>query len=82
MSTNVRIDSETHAELKRLAELRSQSQGQVVHDALESLKKEMFFEEMERAYAELHQDEDKWEAYRSEMREFDETLQDGISGGN
>lgn len=82
MSTNVRIDSETHAELKRLAELRSQSQGQVVHDALKSLKKEMFFEEMERAYGELHEEEDSWEAYRSEMKQFDDTLQDGLSGGN
>lgn len=76
-STNIRVDRETHEELKRLADLRSQSQGEVVHDALEALKRDMFFEEMKRGYERLR-DSDDWEAYRSEVDDLDETLGDGL----
>ncbi len=77
-STNIRVDRETHEELKRLAELRSQSQGQVVHDAVEALKRDMFFEEMKRGYERLREEGD-WDAYQSEIEELEGTLQDGLA---
>lgn len=77
-STNIRVDRDTHDELKRLAEERSQSQGEVVHDAIEALKRVMFFDEMERSYERLREDDETWEAYSSEIAEGEGTLEDGL----
>lgn len=78
-STNIRVDRATHEELKRLAELRSQSQGEVVQDAVEALKRDMFFQEMKRGYERLREDEDERAAYESELEEADGTLHDGLA---
>jgi predicted transcriptional regulator len=71
-TTNILLDRDTHEELKRLAEERSQSPGEVVHDAIEVLRRDMFFDEMKRSYERLREDDETWEAYSSEIAQNEE----------
>jgi predicted transcriptional regulator len=73
----ISVDQDTHDELKRLAGERSQSPGEVVRDAIEALKRDMFFEEMKRSYGRIREDDETWKAYSSEIAEGEGTLEDG-----
>ncbi len=77
-TTNILLDRDTQEELHRLAEERSQSPGEVVRDAIEALKRDMFFDEMKRSYERLREDDETWEAYSSEIAEGEGTLNDGL----
>ena len=78
MSVTIRIPPETHEELRRLAAARKQPIGQVVAAAVDRLKSDDFWDEMEAAFEDLYADPEAAAAYMAEHRVWDVTLQDGL----
>lgn len=77
-STTVRISSDVHRTLRILAEKRGHSMQAVMEEAVEQLRRQMFWDEFDRAYTAVREDPQAW-AEESELRdELDGTLADGM----
>jgi hypothetical protein len=61
-----------------MAEETSSSLQEMLDHAIESQRRRLLLERVNRAYAKLRQDKKAWRAWRSELRELDATLTDGI----
>jgi hypothetical protein len=61
-----------------MAEETKSSLQEVLDQAIENQRRRLLLERANRAYAKLRQDKKAWQAWRSELRELDATLMDGI----
>ena len=61
-----------------MAEETSSSLQEMLDQAIENQRRRLLLERANRAYAKLRQDKKAWRAWRSELRERDATLTDGI----
>ena len=78
MSVTIRIPPETHEQLRHLSAARKQPIGQVVAAAVERLKSDQFWDEMEAAFEELYADPVARAEYEAERKEWEATLLDGL----
>lgn len=74
----VRIDRAHHQTLRQLAERRGESMQAVVEKAIDELKRQQFFEELNAAFATLKADEGAWKQELEERALWESTLGDGI----
>jgi hypothetical protein len=61
-----------------MAEETKSSLQEMLDQAIENQRRRLLLERANRAYAKLRQDKKAWQAWRSELRELDATLTDGI----
>jgi predicted transcriptional regulator len=78
LSLTVRIDSETHTKLRELAKKHGTTMQRVLHQAVEAYRRQRFFEEANAALETLRNDEEGWNAYQGELREWESTLLDAL----
>lgn len=76
--TTVRISEQTHGALRRIAQDEGKPMHAVVEEAVESLRRRRFLEQVNAAYAELRSDPRAWESVARERKEWDGTLLDGL----
>lgn len=77
MSTTIRVSDGTRRKLRALSEATGQPLTAVVDLAVEALRRERFFDEMDAAYAVLRE-ADVWEEVSAERSAWDATLGDGL----
>ena len=65
-STTIRVSKEQRERLQRLAAQRNASMAETLDAALESLRRQVFYEAMAEAEATLRADPAAWDAYVSE----------------
>ena len=78
MPATVRISPAAHQSLRQMAEETNSSLQEMLDQAIENQRRRFLLERANRAYAKLRQDTKAWRAWRSELRELDVTLTDGI----
>jgi predicted transcriptional regulator len=69
-STTIRVSVEQRDRLRRLAEDRDATMADTLDAALESLRRERFYESMAAAEASLRSDPEAWAAYTRERGEW------------
>ena len=74
----VKLSAEAHASLKELAEAEGVTLTEEIGRIIEEKRRQRMFEEAERAYEELHEDEAAWSEYRKEVEELEGTIADGL----
>jgi predicted transcriptional regulator len=77
-SETVRIKGETHAKLRSLAEKCGQSMPELLEQAVEALRRQLFLDAADAAYATLKQDTKAWQAELEERSLWEATLSDGL----
>ena len=77
MSTTIRVSEGTRRKLRVLSEATGQPLTVVVDLAVEALRRERFFDEMDAAYAALRES-DVWEEVSAERSAWEATLGDGL----
>ena len=78
MAATVRISPAAHQSLRQMAEETSSSLQEMLDQAIENQRRRLLLERANRAYAKLRRDKKAWRSWRSELRELDATLTDGI----
>jgi predicted transcriptional regulator len=78
MTTNVRIQRESHAKLRQLAREAGVSMPEILEQAIDDLYRKKFLEECNRAYARLRADPKAWAEELAERKLWDATLADGL----
>ena len=73
-----RVSARGHKLLQEMAQHRGVTQQQVLDEALETLQRKRFFEEANRAYADLRQDPAASRALDEERHVLDGAVEDGI----
>lgn len=71
----VRVDQKTHQQIREIAETAHLSMVDVISAAIERYRRELFFDQLNAACAQLTPDERQEE--RAEARAWDVTLADG-----
>jgi hypothetical protein len=74
----VRITEASHHVLKELAEQTGQTMMEVLHKALDTYRRKLFFEKLNAGYAELRADPQRWAEHLAERKSWDATLMDGL----
>lgn len=72
-----RISERARAILKEIAHLTRRSQKDVLEEALESYRRDLFLERVNEAFAALRYDAEAWKEEEAERRDWDVTLPDG-----
>ncbi len=75
----VRIDPADKTVLDQLSAKTGESTPKLLHRAVTSLKREIFFEQMHNAYHHLREDKAEWKAEQQERSLLDNTTGDGLS---
>lgn len=65
-STTIRVSTEQRERLRKLAQARNATMADTLDAALESLRRERFYEEMASAEARLRTDSEAWATYARE----------------
>ena len=78
MATNVRIQPESHAKLRQLAQEAGVSMPEILEQAIDDLYRKRFLEECSRAYARLKADPKAWREELAERKAWEATLADGL----
>lgn len=73
----VRVTVSALDTVRRLAERTGMTQQQVIDKAVETLRRQIFLDSANAAYASLRQDQSAWEEEQTERTAWDETLADG-----
>lgn len=74
----VRIDSVDKAVLEELAAKTGESTPRLLHRAVKSLKKELFFQQMNAAYTDIRNNSDAWDIEQKERALLDKAVADGM----
>ncbi|MFP3905351.1 MAG: hypothetical protein ACLFWB_13990, partial [Armatimonadota bacterium] len=77
-ATTIRIDRDTHRQIKDLAAERGCSILQVVRELVKRERQERMLQETNEAYAALREDEHAWAQEQQERAAWDATLGDGL----
>jgi hypothetical protein len=78
MAANVRIQPESYAKLRELAERESSTMPKVLAEAIDELYRKRFFEDCDRAYSRLKADPKAWKDELADRAAWDQTLGDGL----
>ncbi len=74
----VRIDAADKAVLDQLSAKTGESTPKLLHRAVSQLKKEIFFERMNSAYADMKNDRKAWKVEEEDRALFDQMIADGL----
>jgi len=74
----IRISDAARGTLRQLARAEGKSMLALVDEAVETLRRQRFLEQVNAAYATLRSDPRAWEEVECERREWDVTLGDGL----
>mgnify|MGYP000471044199 CR=1 FL=1 len=77
-STTIRIDRDVHADLKTIAEEEGRTLTDTLRKLVEQHKRNRMFEQSDRAYRRLREDEDAWNEMESERENIEGTQADGL----
>lgn len=77
-STTVRISKEARETLQRLSSDTGRSLQDLMSEAVERYRRQLFLEEANEAFAALRADETAWAEEAQERADWDETLADGL----
>lgn len=73
----VRVPEQTREVLRDLSRQTGEPISELVARAVERLRREHFLEETNKAFSNLREDPEAWQAELDERAEWDTTLQDG-----
>ena len=79
-TTTIRVSEETHEALRALAASTGEPMGRLIERAVEHLRTEEFFAELDHAYERLHADAGASAEEAAERKEWEATLADGLDG--
>ena len=77
-TTTIRVSAETHEALRTLAAATGEPMTRLVERAVEHLRAEAFFAELDHAYDRLHADANASAEEAAERKEWESTLADGL----
>jgi predicted transcriptional regulator len=77
-STTVRVTEHTHTALRELAADTGKPLQQILEEAVERYRRELFFADLHAAYARLAGDQAGWDEELDERAQLDGTLADGL----
>ncbi|MEX2188415.1 MAG: ribbon-helix-helix protein, CopG family [Pirellulales bacterium] len=77
-SATVRIDSETHAKLRALADAAGQPMPAVLRQAIDAYARAQFLDGLDRDFAALRANPTAWSEEQRERNAWDATLSDGM----
>ena len=80
-TTTIRVSRDVYNIIKHLSEQKNENMQNIVENAIKEYKKRKFFEEMNRAYANLRSDSQAWEEEKKERELWDISLSDGLEPG-
>ena len=78
MPANVRIQPETYAKLRQLADEAGVSMPEVLDEAIDELYRKRFLDECNHAYGRLKADPKAWKEELLERKAWERTLRDGL----
>jgi hypothetical protein len=74
-----RISDTAHGTLRRMSRAEGKAVTALVDEAVETLRRRRFLEQVNAAYAALRANPAAWESIHGERREWDATLPDGLA---
>ena len=74
----VRMTRATHRKLKSLAAQTQQSMIDVLDQAVEAYRRQLFFQQLNAGYGALRRDRQAWAEHVGERKAWDATLMDGL----
>jgi hypothetical protein len=74
-----RISASAHGILREMSKAEGKPMLALLDEAVESLRRQRFFERLNQAYATLRADPRTWQAIEDERREWEATLPDGLA---
>jgi predicted transcriptional regulator len=77
-SNTVRIDSSTHKTLQRLSAQTGQKMQEILGEAVELYRRQLFLEKANAAFAALKANQQAWEEEKEERAAWDVALLDGL----
>ena len=80
VASSVRITAAAYGIAHRLAGKLGRSRAQVIEQALRQMEDQVFWQEVQEAYARMAEDPNALEAFRKEAAEWDGTIDDGLRG--
>ena len=82
MATSTVDISETSRDLLHdLAAKTGQTASEVIDKALESYRRQVFFDKLNAGYAELRSNPEAWSEFQADQKEWDTTAMDGLDTG-
>jgi hypothetical protein len=75
----IRISEGAHGTLREMSRSEGKPMATLLDEAVETLRRQRFLEQVNTAYAALRSDARAWEAVERERREWDATLPDGLA---
>jgi hypothetical protein len=79
MAETVRIDPASHTALAEFARAKNIPLAEALRRAVELLRRELFFEQMNAGYAALRANSDAWAEEQLETEAWDRTNTDGLA---
>lgn len=77
-SPSIRISAKAKSTLREVAKREGKPMQAVLDAAIERYRRDLFFRELDEAFAEWQADPEAWEAELSERRLWESTLLDGL----
>jgi hypothetical protein len=74
-----RISASAHVTLREMSRAEGKPMSVLLDEAVETLRRQRFLEQVNAAYATLRADPRAWEAIEGERRAWDVTLPDGLA---
>ena len=78
MPVNVRVQPESHAQLREMADCARTTMADVLAEAIDELYRKRFIEKCDLAYSRLRAEPEAWQEMLRERQEWDRTLKDGL----
>jgi predicted DNA-binding protein len=78
LTSTVRISAEAKEVLRRLSKQTGMKMQEILGEAIESYRRQLFLQEANAAFARLRADEDGWASEKEERAAWEVTLSDGL----
>jgi len=75
----IRISDGAHGTLREMSRSEGKPMATLLDEAVETLRRQRFLEQVNAAYAALRANPATWESIEAERREWDTTLPDGLA---
>ncbi len=75
----IRISDGAHGALREMSRSEGKPMATLLDEAVETLRRQRFLEQVNAAYAALRETPGTWESIEAERREWDATLPDGLA---
>lgn len=77
-TTTIRVSKKTHDQVRALAQQTGETMQEVISRAIEQYQEQLFWRQVNEAYARLRQNPTAWQEELEERRLWDNTLMDGL----